>query len=509
MADLTKKVESSSADLETSDRLQRYAPALVQNLPDAVVLVDERGVIRYLNPAGCRIFGYAPEELIGRHGDHLVAPADRGRLQAVVDEFFALIGEGVFGWRRDLKMLRKDGSEFHGEFSVCWAPTEEGGRVFLLYVRDVDERRRLEEQIETLAYSDPLTGLPNRRRFEESWRRLAVPGHRPIALLYVDLNRFKEVNDTLGHHFGDALLVEVGRRIAGVVGERARLARFGGDEFAILLPQATPGEAAELAQRLVDALDAPFEMRGQRARSGANIGIALTTEGASGFDEVMRRADIALYRAKALHIGFHFYEEADGLRVREQVWLLDAARHALESDDFEVHYQPVYDLRTGRTERAEALLRWSHPERGWIPPGQFMALAEEGGTAAAYDEWVIRRVLQDSERWPNLTLSVNLTPQTFLDPAFPDRLGGQLERCNRRVRLALEVTERAFTDPTRFLRNLSAVKALGVLVWVDDFGSGYSSLARIEQFPLDLVKTSAEFIRGRMRNRKVEAIVNA
>ena len=400
-------------------------------------------------------------------------------------------------------------------FSIRHQPMADGG--WVATHDDITERRRAEAQIAHMARHDALTGLPNRilfrDRLEETMARARADGTM-AAILCLDLDRFKEVNDTLGHALGDLLLKKTVRRIAGLVRKGDILARLGGDEFAVVMGDiGSPRHAAALAQRIVDAVAAPFDLDGHEARVGISIGIAVHTAAEDDdVDRFVRSADLALYRAKAEgRSTYRFFEPAMDQWLQARKTLERDLRQALADEQFEVHYQPQVELGSGRIIGAEALVRWHHPTRGLVLPGEFIPFAEETGLIVPIGEWILRRACAQAAAWRPMGLAVNLSPVQVRQP--------ELFACVARIlretglephRLELEITEGVLlhdTDST--LATLRRLKDLGVRIAMDDFGSGYSSLGYLRRFPFDRLKIDRNFVQDLGNSTGAGAIVQA
>ena len=379
-------------------------------------------------------------------------------------------------------------------------PLADGG--WLVTLEDITERRRNEKRIEYMAHHDALTGLPNRVLFHERLEESITRASRGegFALLYLDLDRFKPVNDTLGHPAGDALLQEVTRRLLSELRETDAISRLGGDEFAVLQAAVSqPQQAALLAQRLISALCAPYDIAGHIVDVGVSIGIALAFGEGETSDGLLKNADLALYRAKLDGRGtWRFFEpEMDAqMQVRRRMEL--ELRYALEAEQFEVRYQPIVDLRQRRVIGLEALLRWQHPESGAISPDEFIPIAEEIGLIGPIGEWVLRRACADAAGWPgHIKIAVNMSAMQFRAGSWlVDMVDSVLHATGLPPnRLELEITETAMLQDTdETVATLHALKALAVGIALDDFGTGYSSLSHLRRFPFDRVKIDRTFV---------------
>ena len=409
-----------------------------------------------------------------------------------------------------------DGAQ--SEVEVLARPLNWFGRELrVLAVRDISERKAAEARIAHLAYHDVLTGLPNRSVFTDHLARglaKAAAGGEPVAVLCIDLDGFKAINDLHGHAGGDAVLVEVAQRLRSAIRGNELVARLGGDEFAaVQIGGMQPGDSGQISQRLIKAVEAPIAVGGQNVHVSCSVGIAIYPFDAIEPSQLVNNADMALYRAKGEGRGVaRFYETAmdDSLRRRRQLEL--DLRMAIENDELSLHYQPLADLTTGRICGFEALLRWNHPERGSVGPETFIPVAEESGLIVALGSWVLREACAEAATWqPSLRLAVNLSPVQFLH----GDLAGEVDQILRDTgfaadRLDLEVTEGLLIkDPEGALAILRQLKAMGVQISMDDFGTGYSSLSYFRSFPFDKVKIDQSFVRDMIGNHQALAIVRS
>ena len=421
----------------------------------------------------------------------------------------------------------------HGSIAYCLPEAEGGPRHLEARLRfdydaegrllsalgvliDVTEQHEAEARIAHIARHDALTGLPNRILFHDRLDQAVAQARRGqgAALLYLDLDRFKEVNDTLGHPVGDALLREVATRLQAVLREGDTLARLGGDEFAVIqLGLEQPQDASRLAQRLVEAISQPFILDGRQVVVGTSIGIALAPGDGLEADQLVKGADMALYRAKSEARGrWRYFEPAMDANLRQRRALEMDLRRALLLDQFDLHYQPIIDIGTREVAGLEALLRWNHPERGLVAPDAFIPLAEEVGLIVPLGEWVLRRACQDAMAWPEaLRVAVNLSAAQFASRGLVPMVADALRQSGLAPqRLELEITEAVMLqDNAATLAALHQLKALGLRIAMDDFGTGCSSLSHLQRFPFDKVKIDRSFTRELGRSRQSEAIVQA
>ncbi len=460
-----------------------------------------------------RIVGVAPRAFAptAEHLLEMVHPDDRAGLVAAL--------EGGQPYSRDYRIRRPDGVErtLHTQAEVV---RDEGGRVVRLRgtVQDVTARVQAEAALRHQARHDALTGLPNRALLHE--RLIAARGDapdapRPLALLLLDLDHFKEVNDTVGHEQGDALLRAAAARLRGVVRAGDTVARLGGDEFAVLLPGADAAGAARVAADIRTALDAPVQVEGQALQVGASVGIALGPAHGTDGTTLLRRADVAMYAAKRGRTGHAIYDPAQDQHSAERLALIAELRAAIKGGALALHYQPQVDLASGCVCGVEALVRWPHPDpaRGLIPPDAFIPLAEQTGLIAPLTDWVLGEAIRQCREWQRvgllLAVSVNLSMWNLHDPALPDRVAALLrEHGLSSAWLRLELTESALmADADRALDVLARLAGLGVRLAVDDFGSGYSSLAYLKRLPVDALKIDKGFVREMGTDETDAAIV--
>jgi diguanylate cyclase (GGDEF)-like protein len=394
---------------------------------------------------------------------------------------------------------------------------------FVQTFTDVTKRSEAEAHVARLASEDPLTGLPNRRIFRStldalSGRGVSAGGSRPpqseFAVLFLDLDRFKVVNDTLGHRIGDLLLQEVARRLRQALAPSDVLARLGGDEFAVVVASLNSrGELEGLANRLTEVISQPYSIDGHQIRSSVSIGIAVGPHDGNSADDLLMAADLALYAVKATGRGTHrFYQQAMNQEINDRRQIEMDLREALEKDELELHYQPIIDLQRNRVTGFEALTRWRHPVKGMVPPAVFIPVAEDSGLILPLGTWALIEACEQAARWPeHLKIAVNLSPVQFSTP----NLFGVIESILAKTKLAphrleLEITERIFMeDSEKTLSTLYRLKELGVRIAMDDFGTGYSSLSYLRSFPFDKIKIDRAFVSDLAEGTEHVVIVQA
>ncbi len=492
-----------------------HVHALVKHASDMITLIDAAGTILYASPAIERVLGYTPEEVIGTSILALLHPDDVAPARAALAHAPLSDGAPV---HIEARCRHRDGSwralDTVGTNQL--AVPAIGGIV--LNGRDVTARKRAEETLRHQALHDALTDLPNRALLHErigAARGDAPDAPRPLALLLLDLDHFKEVNDTVGHERGDALLREVAARLQTVTRTGDTVARLGGDEFAVLLPGADAAGAARVAEAIRTALDAPLQVEGLLLRVGASIGGVLAPAHGLEGDTLLRRADVAMYVAKRLRRGYALYEPAQDQHSPERLALGGALRDAIERGALALHYQPQVDLASGRVTGVEALVRWPHPDpaQGLIPPDRFIPLAEQTGLIAPLTDWVLAEAIRQCRAWQRaghlLAVSVNLSMWNLHDVTLPERVAALLrEHGVAPAWLRLELTESALmAEPERAMGVLARLSGLGVGLAVDDFGSGYSSLAYLKTLPVDELKIDKGFVREMATDARDAAIV--
>ena len=417
----------------------------------------------------------------------------------------------------DFRLRLKDGS-YRWFRSRAAARRDEAGRIIRWYgtAEDIHEHKLAEQQIAYMAYHDPLTDLANRRLFhrelEQALARLCPGAH--LALHCVDLDQFKGVNDTLGHAAGDALLRQAADRLRGCVPDGSLVARLGGDEFAVIQTGVRgPDDAAALARRIVEVLDEDYQIDERQAVAGASIGIALASHVDTAPEEVVRNADIALYRAKADgRATFRFFEPSMDEAVRKKQELRAGLRTALDRGELGLLFQPLVGIRAGEVTCLESLLRWQQPDRGMIPPAEFIPVAEETGLIMRIGEWALRTACCEAARWPHpVRVAVNLSPVQFRNPGLAQAVAGALAESGLEAgRLELEITESVLLqDDQANSASLQELSRLGVRIALDDFGTGFSSLAYLLRFPIDKIKIDRSFVTGLPDRRELKAVIRA
>ncbi|XYD07178.1 EAL domain-containing protein [Methylobacterium sp. NMS12] len=479
------------------ERLRELANLAVEGLA-----VCDGETIKTANRSLERLSGLTAEALNGRRLSDLLPGLSVTALPEREEREAELVGAD--GQRVPVRVLRSE------------VPLGSGLQT-VLAIRDQRERLRTESRMRMLAYSDALTGLPNRAHFHDLLARHAEAcgaQDQAFAVLALDLDRFKLVNDTLGHGLGDALLRKTAKRLTAALGARDVVARLGGDEFAVLqVAPAGPEAVQALAARIIELVGRPFLIEGQLVNVGASVGAALAPADGLTPGDLLRNADLALYKAKADGKGaFRRFDRALEARVQARRSLEADLRRALVRQEFELHYQPLVDARSGRITAAEALVRWRHPERGLVSPADFIPLAEETGLIGPLGQWVLRTACTQAARWPGrIRVAVNLSPVQFRDLRLAETVKAALAASGLAAdRLELEITEGVLlADEERTLATLTRLRAAGVGISMDDFGTGYSSLSYLRRFPFDKIKVDQSFVRQLPGDAESAAIVRA
>ncbi len=483
---------------------------VIENSRNLVAIIDVDGKPDYVNRHFTEFSAYTVE-------DFSETPA-----------FSVLMGDGDFlsdnvqnirdslqqsgQWQGEYKARKKDGSEFWmlQSISVLKDPgkddRKEAGR-YACSGRDITQYKEQQLQMEKLAYYDPLTGIQNRTLFKEQIAMALRVGEREggqSALLYLDLDHFKRINDSQGHEAGDELLIEVAARLKDCLRDEDPIGRLGGDEFGVLLTRiGSPQYASIVANKLLDAIAKPVELQGKEVIVSSSIGITIAPHDGKHVDKLMKNADLAMYQAKDKgRNNFRFYTSDMNIMVENRMEMENDLREALHKQQFSLHYQPQVDLITGEIVGAEALIRWQHPQRGYISPVDFICVAEETGLIVPIGKWVLRTAAQQAKSIQkalktNLKMSVNLSARQLTDGNFIDTLAAVIQECRiDPALLELEVTESMLMDNiNNVISQLTAIRELGVSLAIDDFGTGYSSLSYLKQLPVDILKIDRSFVK--------------
>ncbi|HEU0186988.1 MAG TPA: EAL domain-containing protein [Gallionellaceae bacterium] len=491
---------------------------ILQSIGEAVVVTDAGGRTEYLNIPAQKLLGWTQQQAQGKPLAELLQliqadtrkplanPVERVRAEGRVEEHNALL-------------LTTDGRELAIEDSVAPVCDERGNLNGVVMVfRDISAQKNTQRQIEELVYHDHLTGLPNRRLLHDHVDKAISSArlrHERLALLLVDLDHFKVINDTLGHEMGDHILLIAGGRLISCVREQDTIARVGGDEFVVMLaPIRDAGEAASMAQKIGAALSFPYQVNGADLHSTPSIGISMYPDDGEDFGMLMKHADAAMYHAKGNgRAAYRFYTQAMHERSLERLTIENNLHKALQNGEFELHYQPKVNMREGTLVGAEALIRWNHPELGMISPGKFIPIAEESGIINAIGEWVLYGAGRQSRIWSDagllvLPVSVNVSARQLLYGDLPNLLQQVIRDTGAHPSmLELELTESVLMRPQEVEETLQACKAMGFKIALDDFGTGYSSLSYLRRMAIDTLKIDRSFVAEMEHNQDDVAIV--
>ena len=508
--------ERIAIQLETSERMDRY---LVDSSPDIIYTLNHEGCFTFVNERVHQLLGITREELIGKHYSFLVHEEDQERVRYAfsgrhADEGASRIvelrlkcrsGNGADrSFKNNLMMMAPNPigvqapdrqakkHEFAGTYGVA---------------RDITDSKQAEEVIFYHAYHDILTDLPNRMLFKDRLGLAVIQAKRKLselAVMFIDLDRFKLVNDTLGHVKGDELLQQAALRLKDCLRRGDTLARQGGDEFTIVLPDLNERQdASTIADKFLEGLQRPFDLGGHEVHISASIGIAIYPVDGETIDELLRHADIAMYQVKARgKNGYSFYHASMQDVSHQKIALEQSLRKALEQNELEMYYQPQVDVLTGKVVGAEGLMRWNHPQRGLLAAGEFLPFAEENGLMLPISDWMLGALCRDLLKWniaggEAVRLSLNLSPQYLDRGDFFEKMRGALDRYGISPRqIEVEITENiCIRNPQYAIEQLNRLGQLGVSVAIDDFGTGYSSLSYLHKFPIHTIKIDQSFIR--------------
>ncbi len=547
VASLTDNLETMKKALikHSQDSLAREAHlrSVMDNVVDGIIITNTEGMIESLNPAAISLFDYTKGELIAEHINILL---DINALLEMESQQHIVAENAISTTHNKLQETegyRKSGAIFPLEVAISKMIVNE--QTHYIYVtHDITARKHAEnelkqlhnelerrviirtselatanEELEHQALHDSLTDLPNRVLLLDHLNQAILSSQRnktKLALFMIDLDRFKEINDTLGHHYGDIILQQVAMRMREALHQSCTVARLGGDEFAILLP-AIEGrkEPANTATAIIHAIDQPFLLEEQAFHVGASIGIALFPEHGSDTSTLMRHADIAMYVTKNNNGDYTFYDPSHDQHSRDRLALTTELRHAIDNDELRLYYQPKIDFKTGNVAEVEALVRWQHPRFGLMTPDHFIALSEHTGLIRPLTLWVIREALSTCHQWHKmghkLKVAVNLSTHNLHDPQLTKHIQ---QACNERgietSYLVLEITESAvMSDPISAMKVLGELSAMGINLSIDDFGTGYSSLAYLKQLPMDEIKIDKSFVMDMINDKDDYIIVRS
>ena len=511
-----ENIKHEQLRMQGEEKLRKLSRAVEQSA-NAVIITDRDGVIEYVNPWFTKITGYSAAEVVG------LTPSIF-KSGATLPETYKRLWDTLLSgkeWHGELYNTKKNGDLYWCLEAISPLKNEAGEVThFVAITEDISERKQSEQTIRHLAFHDALTGLPNRRLFRDRLEQAIAAGQRNktrFALMLLDLDHFKTVNDTLGHDAGDELLIVVATRLGERIRATDTLARMGGDEFALLACDIShPDDAARLAGLLQQALSQPIVIQGRELYLSTSVGITMFPDDTQDVEALVKHADIALYRAKDMgRDNFQFFTADMNRKIVERMNLVNNMRVAIERQQFVLHYQPQVDMASGAIHSVEALIRWHHPEMGVVAPGQFIALAEETGMITPIGEWVLRTACAQARSWQlagmPLRVAVNLSGRQFLQGDLAAKIAAILDECGLDASLLeVEITESMLMqDTAQTNAALTALHRLGLKISIDDFGTGYSSLSYLKRMPIDILKIDQSFVRDIHTDPDDRSIVTA
>jgi diguanylate cyclase (GGDEF)-like protein/PAS domain S-box-containing protein len=514
------RMRMDAAQIRARDTAERFRLAFESGASGMALVAPDGGFMK-VNRALCRMLGYTDQQLLARSYQAVTHPED---LATGLEHQQALLDGSVEDYQTETRYVHRDGHDVWVQLGVAAVRDDEGAVQYLIaQSHDVTERRRFEAELAHQALHDHMTKLPNRALFIDRLghaleRLRRQPGE--IAVMFIDLDRFKLVNDGMGHSVGDAVILEAGRRLSEAIRSGDTIARFGGDEFTILCEEAGLDEAGRVAQRVVEAFEVPFQHDDREFHLSASVGVRVAASATHSPDSLLRDADLALYAAKEKgRSRFEVFDPASRMSSLDRLTVEHALRIALHRDELVLHYQPEVDLETQQIIAVEALVRWQHPERGLIPPAEFIPVAEESDLIVTLGEWVLHEACRQLAEWrasgaadSALRIAVNVSARQLASPKLPEVVDSALQAAGLDPgALCLEITESSALHDTPLVRaNLRAIKELGVSLALDDFGVGFSSLSQIRALPpVDVIKVDRSFTSGLGTSSSDTAVVTA
>jgi diguanylate cyclase (GGDEF)-like protein/PAS domain S-box-containing protein len=507
--------ESAEAALRLSEERFR---AIYNDTPSMYLMLSLDGIVKLINKTGLTLLGYSADELVGESVLRLFLPGDQGIAASYFWQCVADLGQ-VLNW--ELQMVRKDGTVIWVKETARAVHEPDGSTALLVVCEDITERKHAEERIHYLAHHDALTGLPNRVLMEDrvdQYIAQATRLHLSVAMLFLDLDGFKHINDSLSHYMGDKLLCAVAARLQECLRKGDSIARLGGDEFVMTLPALTDSQsAAHVARKVLDALQANFDVSGHKLHISGSIGISMYPNDGANTDDLLRAADTAMYHAKAKGRGnYQFFTPALNAAALQRLELETQLRKALSEGEFELHYQPQVNMESGEIFAAEALLRWRQPGKNAASCSEFITIAEESGLILPIGQWALREACMQLKRWravghSDMRIAVNFSARQFHQPHLHETVMEVLKEAELPPEaLELEITESVLVqhdeENAELLKRLSAT---GVQLSLDDFGTGYSSLSYLQRFPIHALKIDRSFVSGIDQDANQTAIVTA
>lgn len=504
------EMETTNTRLDVANQMYR---SILESANDAVVTADEKGVVLAWNKSAERTFGYMADEMIGEPLTKVMPEQYRNAHQQGIERFNRTKNAHVIGKSVELEGLHKDGSTFPVELSLSTVE-DEGRTYFTGIIRDITERVKNEERIRELVYKDDLTHLPNRRALYEHLTGF-IQEHESLAVMFLDFDRFKQINDVYGHRMGDLLLNEGAERVKSRLSSGDYLARQSGDEFIIVLPDTSARDTRKIAESIIDEVAASFTIEGRDLYISGSIGISLYPNDGTTPDLLIKRADTSMYQAKQNGGSqYCFYTEEMDKHIIRKLQLENGLRKAVEQEGIDVYYQPQLDVFSGKIIGFEALARWNHPDLGFISPDEFIPLAEETKLIVPLGEKILLEACRQFRQWMGEghdleRISVNLSAIQFMDPTIISTVESVLRQTEvAPEHLEIELTESIVQDSVQALPVMKRMKKMGIQLALDDFGTGFSSLSYLKDFPLDTLKVDRSFIQTIHENEKDRAVVD-
>lgn len=512
-----KQARQTSASLRDSEERTR---AVLNNIDEGITSISAGGIIELFNPGAERMFGYSSKEVLGKNVSILMPEPDHSVHDKYLERYLYSGEQHVIGFGREVSALRKNGEIFPmdlrvSEFSLA------GQRQFIGIMRDITERKTAENKIIHLANHDSLTNLPNRNLVQDRIQQTIAGARRAgtqFAVMFIDLDKFKVINDSLGHDTGDQLLQTVAQRLTASLRTGDTVGRQGGDEFIVLLTSlSTAEDAALVAHKILRNVAEPCLLNGHELHTSASIGIAVYPQDGDNVETLLKNSDTAMYYAKdSGRSNFQFFTQRMNIVAAERLLMENSLRQAMERNELSLHYQPLVNLADGSIAATEALLRWDHPSQGMIPPDRFIPVAEDSGLIVPLGEWVFRQACMQLRKWHDLgvplrRMVVNLSPRQFRQPQLVQTFCTILSETGVDPRwLGLEITENVIMENAEeSIARLKQLQALGIELSLDDFGTGYSSLSYLKRFPIDKLKIDQSFIHDITTDPNDEAMVAA
>ncbi|MFQ5469609.1 MAG: EAL domain-containing protein [Gammaproteobacteria bacterium] len=503
-------VSSQRAQIHDQDTLMK---SIVDNSFDGIFTITSNGLIKSINPAGESMFKYHATEIIGKNISTIIPEL----CNSIIDEGYDN-AVSLYCGTKEVTGIKSTNRNFPLELAITDLNTG-NENIFICAARDITERKRQTAALEHNATHDELTQLPNRRLLRDRINHTLLVNKRhdaTLALLVMDLDNFKDINDTLGHHIGDKLLQEVAKRLSGLLRDSDTVARLGGDEFAVLLPEiANSNDIYTIAEKIVQSIETSFVINDLKLHVGISVGCVISPDHGEDVNTLLQRGDVAMYSAKRTNLHYATYDFSQDNNSVRQLALRGELKHAIENEELALYFQPKINTRSKQISSVEVLVRWLHPEYGYMPPDEFIPMAEQTGLITPLTKWVLSRAIAQCAIWQNqgtqISVAVNLSAKDLMDSNLPATLNSIIKQnCVDPKMIVLEITESHIMDnPTRALKTLNRLHDMGLKITIDDFGTGYSSLAYIKKLPIDELKIDKSFVTSMATNKSDYAIVRS